>query len=75
MRIPGLLRFCFSLALGVPAVVSAQGRDRTLDGAPYRDARLSPAARAQDLLARMSLEEEFLQLFLIPGDRDDAAHD
>ena len=75
MRIPGLLRFCFSLALGVPAVVSAQGRDRTLDGAPYRDARLSPAARAHDLLARMSLEEKFWQLFMIPGDRDDVAHD
>ncbi len=44
-------------------------------GAPYRDARRTPAARAQDLLGRMTLEEKFWQLFMIPGDRDDPSHD
>jgi beta-glucosidase len=43
--------------------------------APYRDARRSPAERTQDLLGRMSFEEKFWQLFMIPGDRDDRSHD
>ncbi|WP_353265497.1 glycoside hydrolase family 3 N-terminal domain-containing protein [Gemmatimonas sp.] len=43
--------------------------------APYRDPACSPAARAQDLLGRMTLDEKFWQLFMIPGDRDDQAHD
>ncbi|MEQ1691622.1 MAG: glycoside hydrolase family 3 N-terminal domain-containing protein [Gemmatimonas sp.] len=43
--------------------------------APYRDARLSPDARTQDLLARMTLDEKFWQAFMIPGDRDDPSHD
>lgn len=41
----------------------------------YRDARRSPADRARDLLPRMTLDEKFWQLFMIPGDRDDPAHD
>lgn len=43
--------------------------------AVYRNAANSPAVRAQDLLARMTLDEKFWQLFMIPGDRDDGAHD
>ena len=43
--------------------------------ARYRDARNSPAHRAQDLLSRMTLDEKFWQLFMIPGDRDNPAHD
>ncbi|MBL0172766.1 MAG: glycoside hydrolase family 3 C-terminal domain-containing protein [Gemmatimonadaceae bacterium] len=43
--------------------------------AAYRNASLSPQLRAQDLLSRMSLDEKFWQLFMIPGDRDDPAHD
>src|SRR6187399_1860365 len=56
----------------------AQSRDTTAKppaSAPYRDARRSPQERAQDLLGRMSLEEKFWQLFMIPGDRDNPAHD
>ncbi|HEX4932921.1 MAG TPA: glycoside hydrolase family 3 N-terminal domain-containing protein, partial [Gemmatimonadaceae bacterium] len=34
----------------------------------YRDARLSPDVRAADLLARMTPEEKFWQLFAIPDD-------
>jgi beta-glucosidase len=59
----------------VPGILEAQGRDRSLDAAPYRDARRSPAERAQDLIGRMTLEEKFWQLFMIPGDRDDSTHD
>ena len=42
---------------------------------PYRDASLPTAARVRDLLGRMTLEEKFWQLFMIPGDLDDPAHD
>src|SRR5512147_586213 len=42
---------------------------------PYRDARLPTADRVRDLLGRMTLEEKFWQLFMIPGDLDDPSHD
>ena len=42
---------------------------------PYRDARLSVPERVRDLLGRMTLEEKFWQLFMIPGDLDDPSHD
>ena len=43
--------------------------------APYRDSTLSVDARVRDLLGRMTLEERFWQLFMIPGDLDDPADD
>ena len=42
---------------------------------PYRDPALPVERRTQDLLARMTPEEKFWQLFMIPGDRDDPTHD
>ena len=42
---------------------------------PYRDAGLPVDRRVQDLLGRMTLEEKFWQLFMIPGDLDDPAND
>jgi len=42
---------------------------------PYRDARLPTAERVRDLLGRMTREEKFWQVFMIPGDLDDASHD
>jgi beta-glucosidase len=42
---------------------------------PYRNPALPTAARVRDLLGRMTLEEKFWQLFMIPGGRDDRAHD
>jgi beta-glucosidase len=44
-------------------------------GAPYHDARLPTPARVRDLVGRMTLEEKFWQLFMIPGDLDDSTHD
>ena len=38
----------------------------------YKDATAGIDARASDLLGRMTLEEKFWQLFMIPGDLDDA---
>jgi beta-glucosidase len=41
----------------------------------YRDAWQPVDARVDDLLGRMTLEEKFWQLFMIPGNLDDPAHD
>src|SRR4029079_14869919 len=42
---------------------------------PYRDARVPVDERVKDLLGRMTLEEKFWQLFMIPGDLDNPADD
>jgi len=42
---------------------------------PYQNATLPIDARVQDLLGRMTLEEKFWQLFMIPGDLDTPAND
>ena len=42
---------------------------------PYQQAALPVDARVRDLLARMTLEEKFWQLFMIPGDLDTPAND
>ncbi|HEY6358759.1 MAG TPA: glycoside hydrolase family 3 protein, partial [Vicinamibacterales bacterium] len=42
---------------------------------PYRNAALPVDARVRDLLARMTLEEKFWQLFMIPGDLDTPGND
>jgi beta-glucosidase len=42
---------------------------------PYRDPRLPADERVRDLLGRMTLEEKFWQLFMIPGDLDNPAND
>jgi len=41
----------------------------------YRDAGAPIEARVQDLLGRMTPEEKFRQLFMIPGDLSDSTHD
>lgn len=42
---------------------------------PYQRADLPIDARVKDLLGRMTLEEKFWQLFMIPGDLDTPAND
>ena len=42
---------------------------------PYRDSTLAVDARVHDLIGRMSLEDKFWQLFMIPGDLDDSANE
>jgi beta-glucosidase len=65
-----------AILVGLALVVFAAARDaRAQAGAPYRDARLPTADRVRDLLGRMTLEEKFWQLFMIPGDLDDPSHD
>ena len=41
----------------------------------YKRASLPVPERVRDLLSRMTLEEKFWQLFMIPGSLDDPAHD
>jgi beta-glucosidase len=43
--------------------------------APYRNSSLAIDVRVRDLLARMTLEEKFWQLFMLPGNGSDPAHD
>jgi beta-glucosidase len=41
----------------------------------YKNPQASVDERVRDLLSRMTLEEKFWQLFMIPGDLDDPAND
>lgn len=59
-------RCCAALCL-VAAPLGAQPR--------YKDPRVSVDARAQDLLARMTLEEKFWQLFMTPVGRGSSARE
>ncbi len=51
--------------------IAAQAPDR----APYRDSSLSVESRVRDLMSRMTPEEKFWQLFMIPGSLDDSTQD
>jgi beta-glucosidase len=73
-RIEGYTRSVALLALLVlasPVCVQAQ----RAPAQPYRNSRLATDERVRDLLTRMTLEEKFWQLFMIPGDLDNPAHD
>jgi beta-glucosidase len=61
------------LALLLVAVSSVAARLQ--ERPPYRNAALTPDARARDLLRRMTLQEKFWQLYMSPGDLDDSTHD
>jgi beta-glucosidase len=66
-RVAGLL-VC---ALVIPRLAPAQ-----LGGIPpYRNATLPIDLRVRDLIGRMTLDEKFWQLFMIPGDLDEPTHD
>lgn len=47
----------------------------TQDPLPYKNAALPVEQRVKDLLGRMTAEEKFWQLFMIPGDLDNATPD
>jgi beta-glucosidase len=66
------------LAAGLLIGLAAPPRPLAAQGAtipPYRDARAPLEARIRDLLGRMTTEEKFWQLFMIPGDLDDPRND
>jgi len=58
-------------ALVISLAVLAQERQPF----PYQRADLPVDARVRDLVGRMTLEEKFWQLFMIPGDLDNPAND
>jgi beta-glucosidase len=63
-------RLALALALvGAPAAAQRPAPP------PYRDPARPIAERVRDVLGRMTLEEKFRQLFMIPGDLDDPSHD
>jgi beta-glucosidase len=66
---PGIVTLWALSLLCTPAHIRTQDRE------PYRNPRLPVAERVRDLLGRMTLEEKFWQLFMIPGDLDDPSHD
>lgn len=59
----------------VGVAVSLTGLQAQAPVPPYRNPVLPVEARVQDLLGRMTLEEKFWQVFMIPGSLDDPAHD
>ena len=65
---------CVSAGVGYPLHAQSPAAAPPAS-APYRNATRAPGERARDLLARMTLQEKFWQLFMIPGDLDDPAHD
>lgn len=48
---------------------------RTPEPLPYKNPALPVADRVKDLVGRMTLEEKFWQLYMIPGDLSDPSHD
>lgn len=62
---------CGVLALMLSLSVRAAAQDIPL----YKDARRPVEERVRDLMGRMTLQEKFWQLFMIPGDLDDPAND
>ena len=66
-----LVRGSLALALALGAATVARVQERPL----YRDPRAPIERRARDLLARMTLQEKFWQLYMSPGDRSDSTHD
>ena len=60
------------MMLSAVAPLSVHGQGTT---PLYRDARLPISERVRDLLARLTPDEKFWQLYMTPGDLDDASHD
>ena len=68
-------RFCKTLVLIGLLAPARLARAQAGDPAPYRNASLPIDARVRDLIPRMTLEEKFWQLFMVPGDLDDPSND
>jgi len=69
-----MMRWATGVFLLFAGALSAQNRAPRAP-LPYRDPRLSTETRVRDLLGRMTPDEKFWQLFMIPGDLDDSSHD
>ena len=67
----GLPKRAFGIALGVFSLSASHGSAQ----APYRNPSLPAEVRVRDLMPRLSLDEKFWQLFMIPGGREDHGAD
>ena len=65
------LRLTALVVVSALATLSAQ----TPEPPAYKNAALPVADRVKDLVGRMTLEEKFWQLYMIPGDLSDPTHD
>jgi beta-glucosidase len=70
-----MTRWCAALVAAGLLLVPAPAPSQTGGPFPYRNRQLPIDERVRDLLGRMTLEEKFWQLFMIPGDLDDPSHD
>ena len=62
-------------ALGIALGVFVLSASPTTAQTPYRNPALPVEVRLRDLMRRLTLDEKFWQLFMIPGGRGDAAAD
>ena len=62
-------RALFALCIALPVHANAQ-RAAVRTSAAYKDSTLAIDARVRDLRGRMTLEEKFWQLWMVPGDLD-----
>src|SRR5262245_3028127 len=69
------LRACGLESLVLVVLAASLIASQPAASAPYRDAALPVDQRVRDLSSRMTLEEKFWQLFMVPGDLDDPSHD
>ena len=70
-----MTRWCAALLTAGLLLVPPRTPPQTDGPPPYRNRQLPTDERVRDLLGRMTLEEKFWQLFMIPGDLDDPTHD
>ena len=75
-RRPVVATVLLALLLTLPLGRAAGQKPAAPAGRPlYRDAQAPVDARVRDLMHRMTLEEKFWQLFMLPGSRDNPADD
>jgi beta-glucosidase len=73
--LPRMMRWCAALLAGGLLLGPSPAPSQTTAPLPYRNRLLTVDERVRDLLGRMTLEEKFWQLYMIPGDLDDPAND
>ena len=66
-----LTHWFFLLALCLLSFLPDRSHSQTQTVPPYKRADLAIDKRVEDLLSRMTVEEKFWQLFMIPGDLSD----
>jgi beta-glucosidase len=71
---PTLFRACLLVCLAAP-LADWRGLLAQQPSPVYKESSRSIDERVSDLLARMTVQEKFWQLFMIPGDLDDPSHD